>query len=98
MPRSAIAIQRPQWNPTNMGTLAIGLPDEVSSQNPPSGQWGVCQMSSTQSAPLVIVQQNAFLAQLFLEYPVLSAKVVDDNLLLPVDPSGENEEIQLPGL
>ncbi len=51
-----------------------------------------------QSPPLLIVQQKAFLAGFLSENLILSLQILNDNLLLPVDPAGEDEEIELPGL
>jgi hypothetical protein len=51
-----------------------------------------------QSAALVVVEQNPFLPELLPEYPVLRAKVCDGILLPAVDPAGEDQKEQLPGL
>ncbi len=51
-----------------------------------------------QSPALVVVEQDAFLAKLLLEHLVFGAEVLDDLLLLAVDPAGKDEEEQLPGL
>ena len=52
----------------------------------------------SQTAPLVIVEPDALLTVRFLQNLVLGAQVVDDLLLLPIDPSGEDDEEKLPGL
>ena len=51
-----------------------------------------------QSTPLGIVQQDSLLAVNFPEDLVLRQQVADDLLLLPIDPAGENDEIELPRL
>jgi hypothetical protein len=47
--------------------------------------------------PLVVIQQNPF-AGFFSEHPILRHQVLDDVLLLAIDPAGEDQEQQLPGL
>ena len=51
-----------------------------------------------QPAPLIVIQQNPFLALQFLEYLILGAKILDDLLLLLVDPSSQDRQQQLPRL
>ena len=51
-----------------------------------------------QAASLIIVEEDPFLAELFSEHVVLGPQVVDDLLLLLVDPSGEGDEQEVPGL
>ena len=51
-----------------------------------------------QSTPLVVAEQDAFLAQLFFEHLVLGPQVLDYLLLLPVDPACQNHDQQLPRL
>ena len=41
--------------------------------------------------------QNAALAELFSEYLILSQKILDRVLLVSVDPTGQDQEQQLPG-
>jgi hypothetical protein len=45
-----------------------------------------------QTLPLIIVEQNAFLAELFSEHAILGTKVFNHVLLLMVDPAGEDQE------
>jgi hypothetical protein len=45
--------------------------------------------------PLVIVEQNALLAELLSEHTILGPKVLDHVLLLAIDPAGQDQ--QLPG-
>jgi hypothetical protein len=47
---------------------------------------------------LIIVEQDSLLAQLFFKDLILDSQVVDRFLLLPIDPTSENEKVQLPGL
>jgi hypothetical protein len=49
-----------------------------------------------QAAALVIVEQDPFLAEFFLEDLVFGAEVFDELLLLVVDPAGENGNQKLP--
>ena len=49
-------------------------------------------------AALVIGEQDAFLTELLFQHPVLGAQVLEDFLLMPVDPAGEDQEQQLPRL
>ena len=51
-----------------------------------------------QSAALVIVQQEAFLAQFLSKDLVFGSQVFDEFLLFTVDPASENEKVELPGL
>ena len=51
-----------------------------------------------QAPPLVVAEQDAFLAELFLEHVVLGSQVLDHLLLLLVDPAGQNDEQELPRL
>ena len=48
-----------------------------------------------QSSSLVVGQEEALLAQILPQDSIL--KVVDDGLLVPVDPSGCGDHEQLPG-
>ncbi|MHC4406087.1 MAG: hypothetical protein ACYTG0_41145 [Planctomycetota bacterium] len=52
----------------------------------------------SQTAPLIVVQQDAFLTEFLFEHLILGPQVLDDFLLLTIDPTSENDEIQLPGL
>ena len=52
----------------------------------------------SQSPSLVIVEQDAFLANPLLEYPVLRDQVMDHFLLLALDPANEDYEVELPRL
>ena len=49
-----------------------------------------------QATSLIVGQQNSFLANLFLENLILGTKVIDDDLLLAIDPAGQDDETQLP--
>ena len=51
-----------------------------------------------QTAALVIVEQNAFLAELLAENLILGTEIRDHVLLLPIDPARKNEKVQLPRL
>ena len=51
-----------------------------------------------QSPSLVIVEQDPFLANPLLEYPVLRDQVMDHFLLLALDPADQDEEIDVPRL
>ena len=51
-----------------------------------------------QPPPLVVAQENALLAQLFLVHLVLGPQVVNHLLLLPMDPARDDHQQQLPGL
>ena len=52
----------------------------------------------SQTAPLIVAEQEAFLAEFLLEHLILGSQVLDDFLLLTVHPTSENHEIELPGL
>jgi integrase/recombinase XerD len=45
-----------------------------------------------QAAPLVISEQDAFLAELFFQYLVFSPQVLDNILLMAINPTRDNEE------
>jgi hypothetical protein len=51
-----------------------------------------------QTTSLVVVQQDAFLAEFLFQNLVLGSEVFDDFLLLTVHPAGQNHEVQLPRL
>ena len=51
-----------------------------------------------QSTSLLIGQQDSFLAELLFENGVLGTKVLNDFLLLSIDPTGKNDQHQLPRL
>src|SRR5271166_5290274 len=54
--------------------------------------------SDGESPTLVIVEHDAFLAELFLQDLVFGSQVVDHGLLPVVDPAGQNGEEELPRL
>jgi hypothetical protein len=47
---------------------------------------------------LVVAEQDPTLAEFLFQDPVFGAQVVDDFLLLPVHPAGEDKQKQLPWL
>ena len=51
-----------------------------------------------QAAPLVIGKQDALLEKLLFKDLVFDLQILDDFLLMPVDPAGEDEDQQLPRL
>jgi hypothetical protein len=51
-----------------------------------------------QAAALVVVQQDPALAEFLPEHLVLGPEVINNLLLLAVDPAGKDEMEQLPGL
>ena len=51
-----------------------------------------------QSTPLIIVEQESSLAELLLEDSILSHQILDDFLLLAVDPVRKHDETEFPGL
>jgi hypothetical protein len=51
-----------------------------------------------QAAPLIITEQDAFLAELLFQYLVFSPQVLDNILLTPVNPTRDDKEEQVPGL
>ena len=51
-----------------------------------------------QAAALVIVQENATLAEFFSQHLILSQQILDRVLLVSVDPTGQDEKQELPGL
>ena len=51
-----------------------------------------------QSSPLIIAEQDPFPAELFFEYGVLGSQILDDFLLLAIDPTGKDHDEQLPRL
>jgi len=52
----------------------------------------------TQLTPLVVVEQDSFFPWFLPEHSVLCQKVVDRILLATIDPAGEDQKEQLPGL
>ncbi|MAG94824.1 MAG: hypothetical protein CMJ48_13935 [Planctomycetaceae bacterium] len=46
--------------------------------------------------PLVAVEQNTFLAELLPEHLILGQQALDHKLLLPIDPAGQDQRIELP--
>ncbi len=51
-----------------------------------------------QSSALVVTEQDAFLAELLFENCVLGSQILDHFLLLAIDPSGKDQDKQLPRL
>jgi len=51
-----------------------------------------------QAPPLIIVEQDAFFAELLSEHAILGSKALDDVLLSMIDPAGQDQKQQLPGL
>ncbi len=51
-----------------------------------------------QAAPLIVVQDETFPAQLLHQYLDLRALKLDDSLLMPIDPAGQNDHQQMPRL
>ena len=51
-----------------------------------------------ESSTLVIVEQDSFLSKLLLENSVFGSQLFDHFLLLAVEPTGENHQVELPGL
>ena len=49
-----------------------------------------------QLTPLVIGQQDSLLAKFRFENGIFGAKVLDDFLLLSIDPTGKNDQYRLP--
>lgn len=47
---------------------------------------------------MIVVEQDPFSAAFLLEHVVLGAEIVDHFLLLAVDPTREDDDIQLPGV
>ena len=47
-----------------------------------------------QSSPLIIAEQDPFPAELFFEYGVLGSQILDDFLLLAIDPTGKDHDGQ----
>jgi hypothetical protein len=52
----------------------------------------------SQSAPLVVIEENPLLTEFLPQDLILGTEVVDHHLLLPIDPAGQDEEIELPGI
>ncbi len=50
------------------------------------------------TTPLIVVEQNAFPANLFLEYLIFGVEIFDNFLLMAIDPAGDNHQAKLPGL
>jgi hypothetical protein len=51
-----------------------------------------------QASALIVVQEDASLAELLAEDLVFGAKILDDLLLLAIDPTGKEEKQKVPGL
>jgi hypothetical protein len=47
---------------------------------------------------LIVIEQDSPFTELFPEDLVLRAQILDDLLLLTINPAGENEQQKLPGL
>jgi hypothetical protein len=50
-----------------------------------------------QTPALVITAQDAFLAKLLLEHPILDFQILDCILLVAIDSTGQDDQEQLPG-
>src|SRR6266542_1289528 len=51
-----------------------------------------------QTSSLVIIEQDAIFAEFLPEHAILGSKILDDLLLSMIDPAGQEQEQQLPGL
>ncbi len=51
-----------------------------------------------QTPTLVVIEEDASLAELFLEYPIFGTQVFDHVLLLAIHPAGQDYEQKLSGL
>ncbi|MCA9123326.1 MAG: hypothetical protein H6822_08250 [Planctomycetaceae bacterium] len=51
-----------------------------------------------QTSPLVVVQENPLVTELFFQYSIFGTEVVESFLLLAIHPAGKDEETELPGL
>ena len=51
-----------------------------------------------QTASLVIIEHDTFFAEFLPKHAILSSKILDDVLLSMIDPAGQDQEQQLPGL
>ena len=49
-------------------------------------------------AAALVIGKDAFLTELFFQHLVLGAQALQDFLLMPVDPAGQDQEQQLPRL
>ena len=63
----------------------------MSSTEHPRFVWIGSTTGEVHPPPLIIVEQNAFLAELFSEHAILGSKVLDHVLLSMVDPAGEDK-------
>ena len=79
---------------------AVGFDEVVFRRNSPGGlpaplteplDWSEVDGIDGQPPTLVVVEQHSILAQLLLEHLVFGTQVLDHLLLLPVDPTGEND-------
>ena len=64
----------------------------------PAKDFLVYLSSDCQPTSLVVIEQDTFLSKLLIEDLIFGSKVLDHFLLLTVDPTGEDEETQLPWL
>ncbi len=51
-----------------------------------------------QTSTLVVIEQDSTLAEVFSQHLVLSQQILDRVLLVSVDPTGQDEKQELPGL
>ncbi len=51
-----------------------------------------------QTSTLVVVEQDSTLAEFFSQHLILSQQILDRVLLVSVDPTGQDEKQELPGL
>jgi len=55
-------------------------------------------MKPSTASSLVVIQEDAFLAELLLDDLILCNEVVDDLLLFAIEPAGQGDQKQRPGL
>ena len=51
-----------------------------------------------QTSTLVVIEQDSTLAEVFSQHLILSQQILDRVLLVSVDPTGQDEKQELPGL
>ncbi len=51
-----------------------------------------------QTSTLVVIEQDSTLAEVFSQHLILSQQILDRVLLVSVDPTGQDEKKELPGL
>ena len=51
-----------------------------------------------QTSTLVVIEQDSTLAEVFSQHLILSQQILDRVLLVSVDPTGQDEQQELPGL